>query len=316
MISKSQLQLLSYIINYSDQGMSISTLAGRLGWSVGHTSRAVSELETRGCVRTRDAGHQKLVTLTDIEPVEQLETLVSEYSHVDFPNLIAGSGLQLLYYLDRHRTATELAEVSDVSRATVYRRLDDLQAVGIIGKSTSHYQLNDPFSTLPSIARGLVHHKHRREAERYADGVSIVWETHNEYLFACKGDIDSDEFHLTGPSLFAEFDIPLITRSRRHYFRRPRITTVSPAELVCHTLLIDDDPRYRIYCLLLIKQEEIGRGTLKERAQHYDPEADIDLLAVVDELIEYLEVEGAVTSDRLPSWEDFKSTAADYEISV
>ena len=316
MLNKSQLQFLSHIIRSSEREMPINTLADRLNWSAGHTSRVVSELETRGCVRTRKVGRQKFVALTDIEPVEQLETLVSEYSHVDFPELIAGSALQMLYYLNRHRTATELAEVSGISRATVYRRLDDLQAVGIIGKSASHYQLNDPFSTLPSIARGLVHHKHRREAERCAGGVSIVWEIHDEYLFACKGDIDSDEFYLTGPSLFAEFDIPLITRSRRHYFRRAQIGAVSPAELVCHTLLINDDPRYRIYCLLLIKKEEIGRETLKESAEHYEPEANIDLLEIVDELVEYLEVEGAVTSDRLPSWKDFKSTAADYEISV
>lgn len=316
MISKSHLRLLSNLIESSEKEMAISTLANRLDWSVGHTSRVVSELETRGCIRISDAGHQKLVTLADIEPVEQLETLVNEYSHMDFPNLIAGSGLQLLYYLNRQRTAPELAEVSGVSRATVYRRLDDLQTVGIIGKSTSHYQLNAPFSTLSSIARGLAHHQHRQEAERSASGVSIVWETHIEYLFACNSDIDSDEFHLTGPSLFGEFDIPLMTRSRRHYFRHDRTTAIAPAELVCHTLLIDDGPRYRIYCLLLIEKEDIGRETLKESVEHYDPEADIDLLAIVEEFREYLETKGADTSDRLPSWEEFKNTAADYEINV
>lgn len=51
----------------------------------------------------------------------------------------------MLYYLNHHRTATELAEVGGISRATVYRRLDNLQAVGIIGKSASHYQLNARF---------------------------------------------------------------------------------------------------------------------------------------------------------------------------
>lgn len=316
MISKSQFRLLSYLIDESEREVPISSLADGLGWSAGHTSRVVSELETRGCVRTRDAGRRKLVTLADIEPVEQLESLVTEYGHVDFPKLVSGSALQLLYYLDRCRTATELAEASGISRATVYRRLDDLQAVGIVGKSESHYQLNKPFVTLSSIARGLIHHEHRREAERYADGISILWENHEEYLFVCDSKIGSDEFYLTGPSLFAEFDIPLLTRSRRHYFCSDRITAVSPADLVCHTLLIDDDSRYRTYCLLLIKGEEIERAVLKEQAEYYNPEAAVDLLTIVDELVEYLEAEGAVTSDRLLSWEEFKSTAADYEINV
>ena len=209
MITKSQLKILSYLIEGSEREVSISTLADRLDWSAGHTSRVVSELEAHGCVRTSDAGRRTLVTLSEIEPVEQLEGLVTEYGHVDFPNLVAGAGLQLLYYLDRSRTATELAEVSDISRATVYRRLDDFQRVGIVGKAESHYQLNDPFSSLSSIARGLAHHEHRREAERHAAGVSILWETHAEYLFACDGEIDADEFHLTGPALFGAFDILL-----------------------------------------------------------------------------------------------------------
>jgi hypothetical protein len=239
-----------------------------------------------------------------------------EYAHVDFPEYIAGSNLQLLYYLDQGRTATELADVSDVSRATVYRRLNDLQAVGIVGKSESHYELNEPFSKLSSIARGLVHHEHRGEAERYVDTVNILWENHREYLFACDGEVPAEGFHLTGASLFGEFDIPLLTRSRRHYFRSDRINSISPAELVCHMLLIADDSRYRTYSLLLIQREKIDRETLEACAVYYDPEADIDLLEIVGELIEYLETNGGVTTDQLPLWEDFKSTAADYEIEI
>nr|WP_233357379.1 winged helix-turn-helix domain-containing protein [Halococcoides cellulosivorans] len=257
-----------------------------------------------------------MTKLSDIEPVAQLQALMTEYGHVDFPQLVAGSGLRLLYYLDRRRTATELAEVSDLSRATVYRRLNDLQAVGIIGKSKSHYELNDPFSKLSSIARGLAHHEHRREAERRADRVNILWETHEEYLFASDSELDRDGFFLTGPSLFAEFDIPLLTRNRRHYFHSDRITGVSSADLVCHTLLIDDDSRYRTYCLLLIQRETIGWTTLRERAKYYEQEADIDLLTIITDLVAYLETGGRIPSDRLPSWEDFKSTAADYEINV
>lgn len=316
MMGKSQFHLLSYLIDKSEREVPISMLADRLGWSAGHTSRVVSELEARGCVRIKNAGRQKLVTLGEIKPVEQLEALMNEYGHVDFPELVAGSGLQLLYYLNRRRTATELAELSDISRATVYRRLNDLQAVGIVGKSESHYQLNEPFSKLSLIARGLAHHEHRREAERYADGVNILWETHEEYLFACNGEISEDGFHLTGPSLLAEFDIPLLTRSRRHYIRSNRISAISPAELVCHTVLINDDSRYRTYSLLLIQKEAIGQAALKKCAEYYNPEADIDLLAIVDQLIKYLKTEGTVISDRLPTWGEFKSTAADYEINV
>ena len=316
MISKSQLRLLSHLTNSPQSETSIDGIADQLDWSIGHTSRVVSELESYGRIRTRKAGRKKLVTLSNIEPVEQLGVLVNEYSHIDFPDLIAGSGLQLLYYLDSPQTATELSELSGLSRATAYRRLNELQLVGIIGKRTSNYRLNSQFSSLSSIARGIAHHKHRREAESYTDNINIVWETHNEYLFACRSGINSEKFHQTGPSFFAEFEIPLMTRNRQHYFRGDQNRVISPAELVCHTLLINDEPRYRIYCLLLITGEEIGRRTLRESAEYYEPEADIDLLRIVDGLVAYLNTKGRDTSSRLPSWEDFKSSAADYDISV
>ena len=316
MISKSQLQVLSYLIDEAESGVPISTLATQLEWSLGHTSRVVSELARNGLVQTREQGREKLVTPSEIEPVEKLEGLLAEYSHVDFPKLIGGTALELLYYLDQSRTATELAESSSVSRATVYRRLDDLQRVGIIGKSKSRYQLNEPFTALAQIARGLVHHRHRREAEQYTSGVTILWETPDEYLFACDSEFTADGFHQTGPALFREFEIPLLTRDRRHYFRSDRIESVPPADLVCHMLLIDAGPRYQTYCLLLIQHTDLDQATLEECVAHYATEAERDLPALIEELVAYLETGGQETTEQLPAWNEFKSIAADYEITV
>ncbi len=316
MVEKTHFRALSFLIEYDESDVGISTLADQLEWSLGHTSRIVSELEAYGYARTTKRGRQKLVSPTEIEPIEQLEGFLAEYRHMDLSDLIAGNGLLVLYYLDQERTATELAERSDVSRATIYRRLNAFQHVGIVGKSKSRYRLNDPFVVLTSIARGLLHQKHRREAQRHASGLNFLWETHNEYLFACDSDVTADGFYLTGPALFEAFDVPLLTRSRRHYFRTDRLSEITPAELVCHTLLIDDGPRYRTYCLLLMQQQDIGRTTLRERAEHYLPEATIDLRAIVDELIEYVETDGTTTTDQLPRWEEFKQTAREYEITV
>jgi DNA-binding MarR family transcriptional regulator len=316
MVEKSHLRLLSNLVVGSGSEVSISTLADQLGWSAGHTSRIVSELEAYGYVQTNQSGRQKLVSPTDIEPIEQLEGLLTEYSHMNLPDLIAGAGLLMLYYLDQGRTATELAELSCVSQATIYRRLDDFQRVGVVGKSKSQYRLNDPFAVLAPIARGLLHQKHRREAERHAGGLNFLWETHDEFLFACDSDVTADGFHLTGPALFEAFDVPLLTRDRRHYFRTDRLSEITPAELVCHTLLIDDGPRYRTYCLLLMQQQDIDRPELRKRAEHYLPEATNDLCALVDELIEYLETDGNITTEQLPEWKDFKQTARDYEITI
>lgn len=316
MVSESHFRAVSHLIEEDESGVSISTLADQLEWSPGHASRIVNDLETYGYAHTEQSGREKLVSLADIEPIENLEGLLTEYGHMDLLSLIAGSGLQILYYLDEGRTATELAERSGISQATVYRRLDDFQRVGVVGKSKSQYHLNDPFTILASIARGLIHQKHRREAEQHASGLNFIWETNDEYLFACNNEVSAEGFYLTGPALFGDFGVPLLTRDRQHYFRTDRLTEITPAELVCHTLLINDSSRYRTYCLLLMQKQAIEQETLQNHAEHYHPEATVNLQTIVDGLIEYLETEGETTAEQLPKWEEFKQTAREYEVSL
>lgn len=316
MVSESHFRVLSHFIVEDVSIVSISTLADQLEWSQGHTSRVVGELESYGYVHTKETGREKLVSLSDIEPVEQLESLLTEYSHMDLPGLIAGSGLPILYYLDERRTAAELAERSGVSRATVYRRLEEFQRVGVVGKSKSQYRLNDPFTALASIARGLAHHTHRQEAEKHTSGLNFYWESHDEYLFACDTEITADGFYETGPARFGDFGIPLLTRDRRHYFRTERFAEITPAELVCHTLLIDDSSRYRTYCMLLIQKQSIDRAQLRKCAEQYLPEPAIDLEAIIDELFQYLETGGETAHEKLPEWNDFKQTASEYEVTL
>ncbi|WP_225917877.1 helix-turn-helix domain-containing protein [Halobaculum rubrum] len=259
---------------------------------------------------------QKLVSPAETKPVEELETLFVEYQHVDFPDLLGGAGLTILYYLKGPHTATELAKLSGLGRSTVYRRLDDLQMVGIVGKHNSQYRVNDPFSTLPSIARGLSHQAHRLEAEEYTSGVNIIWERHDEYLFACESTVDADAFYETGPPAFEQFGIPLLTKQRQYYIRSDRLAGISPAELVSHTLLIDDGSRYRTYCLLLIAAQSLDVDSLRESATQYDPEAAQSLVELVEALCEYLETDGSRSGDQFPEWKEFKQTAADYEIDL
>lgn len=316
MLSKSEIKLLSEIENEGVEHVPVTVVADRLDWSAGHASRVVSTLEQREYLTTERAEGKKFVALTDIQPVEQLGTLTMEFDHVDFPELIAGSALDILYYLNRDRTATELTELSGVSRGTVYRRLNELQRVGIVGKDHSRYELTDPFVQLTELARSIAHHDHRQEALTHTTGVNILWETHDEYLFSCDAEVTGESFHQTGPAVFERFDIPLFTRDRLQYLRSNQLSEVTPADLVCHMLLIDDGTRYQTYCLLLIASQNLTEERLTERADHYTEEADKDLVEFIERLLTYLDSTGRISSEQLPVWEEFKRTAADYDISV
>lgn len=316
MLSTSQLRLLSGMSKMPLRDLPLSELADRLEWSGSHTSRVISGLEGRGFVGTKTKDGQKTVALENARPVEQFSNLVNKFPHVDFHDHVSGSALRILYYLEVERTATELAELSGVSRATVYRRLDSLQHVGIVGKDHSQYALTDSFTPLSEFARSVAHHDHRREATRVAGDAHIIWEALDEYLLGSQSEVTDDRFHLTGPVAFEQYGIPLLTRDQAHYFRSERRSEVTPADLVCHTLLIDDSTRYRSYCLLLIAGRDITESALEERAAHYDREAEPELLEIVEELSTYLETSGDVPNDLLPVWKDFKETATDYDISV
>lgn len=316
MLSKSELRLLSEVNDISLRDAPLNELSDRIGWSISHTSRVVSQLEGREFVQTEREDGQKIVRLANAQPVEQFSNLVSEFSHVDFPDHISGSALRILYYLNTGRTATELAELSGISRATVYRRLESLQHVGIVGKDRSRYALTDAFSPLAEFARSVAHHDHRQEARQSATDVYIIWEALDEYLFGCQSDLTDDRFHQTGPAVFETYGIPLLTREQTHYFRSERRSGVTPADLVCHTLLIEDSTRYRSYCLLLIASQNIPESALEERATHYNLEAELGLHEVIEELFAYLETKGDVSSDVLPTWKDFKEMTADYNISI
>ena len=51
---------------------------------------------------------------------------------------------------------------------------------------------------------------------------------------------------------------------------------VSPAELCCHTLLIDDGSRHRSYCLLLLSHVDVDEADLRAQAAKYGLEDEID----------------------------------------
>jgi predicted transcriptional regulator len=291
-------------------------LADELDWDPGHTSRVVSRLAERELIIREQRNGRYSITLSNAEPTERFADLTREFPHIDFPDLLAGSTIQLLYYLDAARTAAELTEWTEVSRATVYRRLKRLRNVGIVTKRDTGFALTNQFEDLAAFARSLVHHLHRQEASDHAAGVRLIWTDVDEYLFSCRTEVTASLFHLTGPDALEQYGIPLLTREGQYYFRSEDRTELTPADLVCHLLLIDDGARYRSYCLLLISGCDLDADELTRMAERYDRETEIDLSDIVRELCAYLESRGAVSGEKLPEWDTFKSTAADYDVSV
>jgi predicted transcriptional regulator len=316
LLSESELTVLSHLSTHTDKDLIQRELADELEWDPGHTSRVVSRLAEHELIIREQRNGRYRVTLSNAEPAERFADLTREFPHVDFSDLLAGATIQLLYYLDTERTAADLTERVDVSRATVYRRLKRLRNVGIVTKRDTEYALTDQFAELAAFAQSLVRHLHRQEARTHATGVRLIWTDVDEYLFSCRTEVTAPLFHQTGPDALEQYGIPLLTREGQHYFRSEDRTGLTPEDVVCHLLLIDDGARYRSYCLLLIAGCELDADELTRTTEQYNREAEIDLSDIVQDLCAYLESRGTVSGDKLPEWDTFKSTAADYDISI
>ena len=288
----------------------VSGLAEELDRSRSYVSELVARMESKGLVHTSRDGKQKQITRSDARAIELFDSFVQQYSHIPFPELLGGATLRVLYYLQSSATTTQLAEQGGVHRSTVHRSLSPLENRGLIYESDGEYTLNDEFEELSTLAREFAHLRHRHRVEGHATSFTLLWEPLDEFLVQTYAEIEEDAFHLTGPELFQSYDLPLMARQRRYYLYSESIDGVSPAELCCHMLVIDDGTRSQSYCLLLISETAIDREKLLAVAQKYEIEER------VSNLLEYLDTEGADRSGRLPRWEEFRELADEYGVTV
>ena len=306
MLRRIELEVLAMV----DRGDTISELAMKLDHSESYLSRAVADLVEEGLVYTERDGRRKRVAPSDARAVELYQDLVRQYSHIKFPELLTGKALEVLYYLDQPRTVADIADRSDNYRNTVNRVLKRFRDRGFVGTDDGHYDFNADFNRIHEFARELAHHLHRQRLKAVAPKGTILWEDYDEFLAQAETEIDADGFHETGLARFVAFDLQFLLTGHRYYFYSEEPDAVSPAELCCHTLLIDDGSRHRSYCLLLLSHVDIDEEDLRAQAATYGLEDEIDAL------LRYLGTNGEVDDDRLPAWDEFQELATDYEVPL
>ena len=306
MLRRIELEVLATV----DRGDTISELATKLDHSESYLSRAVADLVEKGLVYTERDGRRKRVVPSDARAVELYQDLVHQHSHIEFPELLTGKALEVLYYLDQPRTVSEIAEKSDNYRNTVNRVLRRFRNRGLVGIEDSQYYFTGNFEQLHEFARELVHYDHRQRLRSVVSDGTILWEGYDEFLAQTELEIDSKNFHETGLAEFARFGLQFLLTSRRYYLYSTDPDSLSPAALCCHVLLIDDGSRHRSYCALLISHLDIDEGQLRDQAAKYELEETIDAL------LQYLNTHGQDTGRRFPEWAQFRRLAADYEVSL
>jgi len=298
------------VLATAERGDTITQISEKLDHSESYVSRAISDLNEKGLCHTERDGRRKRVSPSDARVVEVYQDLVREYSHIDFPDLLTGKSLEILYYLDEPRTVTEIADASGNYRNTVNRILKRFRNRGLVGSDDGRYRFNKDFDRLNEFSRELVHHLHRQQLKAVTSRGTLLWEGYDEFLAQTDSRLDAKGFHETGLARFAMYDLQFLLTEKRYYFYSEQIEAVEPADFCCHTLLIDDGSRYRSYCLLLLSHVDIDESDLREAASKYGLGDEISTL------LRYLRNHGAHQEERLPEWSVFEELAADYEVTL
>jgi len=308
MIGKIELRILSSLHAPKTR----QDLSEELDYTKSTVSRALGELERLDLVYKEKAGNQSIVKPVDARCVEVFQSLSDSNPHVDFPDLLTSSMLNILYYFSSETpwTATELTERTGHARATIYRNLRTLTNRAMATKEHSQYRLREAFSELHLFAYELRHHIHRVRIKRDVGRGTIVWESHNEFLVRTENTVDAPNYYRTGLDAFSEYGLQFFTTSAQYYFYSSPRESLAPEDLVCHLLLIENDSRHRKYVLLLVAETELSEETLREAASYYGIED------IVMPLIEFLRSRGERTSEKTPNWKEFEGLASEYEVAL
>ena len=184
-------------------------------------------IEDRFVYTERD-GRRKRVVPSDARAVERYQDLVRQHSQIEFPELLTGKALEVLYYLDQPRPVSEIADQTDNYRNKVNRVLKWFRDRGLVGTDDGRYDFNTDFDRFHEFARELTHHLHRQCLEAVAPKGTILWEDYDEFLAQTEAKIDAEAFHETGLARFAAYDLQFLLTGHRYYVYSEELDAVSP----------------------------------------------------------------------------------------
>ncbi|MDS0301298.1 winged helix DNA-binding protein [Halogeometricum sp. S1BR25-6] len=250
-------------------------------YSQAHLYDVLDELVEAGLLdERRGPNNQRRVHLADHPVVEAYRTLQSELSHVEWPDLLSAATLRVCWYLDEPRRVAEIAERLDITRQGVHKALSPLKHRAMLSPSGPEYALSADLSPLLAFARAVVQHEHRSRVRTLAPSATVEWCDPKRALVHMQTAADTEaleaapDWQLTGLARFAEYGLQFFLAGEPAFWYAPD-EELTPADVVCHTLVRDRGSRRVSYAMLLIEELDIDQETLTETARWYELESAV-----------------------------------------
>jgi DNA-binding MarR family transcriptional regulator len=259
-------------------------LAAESEYSREHLYDVLDELLAAGLLaETRGPSNQRRVRIAEHPVTEAYRTLQSEFSHVDWTVLLSPATLRVCWYLDRPRHIADIADRLGITRQGVHSALSPLKHRALLYRSDPKYALRDEVSPLLVFARAAVEHEYRARVREIAPSATVAWCDPKRALVRVQTGEDTEtlqaapDWEMTGLGRFAAYGLQFFLAGEPPFWYAPD-EDLTPAEVVCHTLLLDSGSRRVSYSMLLIEAEDIEKETLVETAQGYDLEPTVKTL--------------------------------------
>jgi DNA-binding MarR family transcriptional regulator len=256
-------------------------LATDTEYSQAHLYDVLDELLDSGLLdERRGPNNQRRVHLADHPVVEAYRRLQSELSHVEWPDLLSAATLRVCWYLDEPRRVAEIAERLDITRQGVHKALSPLKHRAMLSPSGPEYALSADLSPLLAFARAVVQHEHRSRVRTLAPSATVEWCDPKRALVHMQTAADTEaleaapDWQLTGLARFAEYGLQFFLAGEPAFWYAPD-EELTPADVVCHTLVRDRGSRRVSYAMLLIEELDIDQETLTETARWYELESAV-----------------------------------------
>ncbi|WP_254544810.1 MarR family transcriptional regulator [Halomarina pelagica] len=293
-------------------------LATDTGYSQIHLYDVLDELLEAGLlVERRGPNNQRQVHVADHSVVEAYRSLQAELGHVEWADLLSPATLRVCWYLDEPRSVSEIAARLDITRQGVHKALSPLKHRAMLSPSGPEYALSEDLSPLLAFAHAVVRHEHRSRVRALAPSSTVEWCDPKRALVRVQTATDTDalesasDWQLTGLARFAAYGLQFFLAGEPAFWYAPN-EELTPAEVVCHTLVLDSGSRRVSYAMLLIEKLDIDQETLTETATWYDLESAVAAM--------YRPLEGEFDASEespviLPSEAEFTALKEQYEVS-
>lgn len=300
---------------------SITELSDTTDYSQSYVSERVSHLEKWDLVATSTRNRSKIVRVLHTPVLESYRNLTAADTHMDFPSLISPSMLHVSWFLDSPSTVQDIESRLALRRRRIYQLLDQLQSRGFIFKQNEKYALTEDLTGLAHFAQTVVRFQHQHQAQILLPTATVIWSAPQEALVTASDETaetaqeafeDRPDWHMTGLPRFAEYGLEFFIAGPPPYFYSNIRDTLSPADLIAQTLLIDTDTRNLSYCALLLIAAEVDFDELRSTASYYDIEG------ATSALLRFVESNGHTRKGDipLPDWAEIESLASQYGVSI